>query len=81
MELHELIICPEPSCRMVAEIHDRFTFGSTDGPIEHVKTYCVNRHVFVLPTNHRWMVCDAAPRDSESPPTTPSPRTNRVVAP
>jgi hypothetical protein len=79
MELHELSICPEPSCRMVAEIHDRFTLGSTDGPIEHVKTYCVNRHVVVLPTDHRWLVGDAAPRDARSPRT--SSRTNRVVAP
>ena len=75
MVLHELTICPEPTCRMVAEIHDRVTLASTDGPIEHIKTYCVNRHVFLLPHDHRWLVCDAAPRD------TPSSRTNRVVSP
>jgi hypothetical protein len=75
MELHELTLCPEPNCRMVAEIVDRITLGSTDGPIEHVKTYCVQRHVFLLPTDHRLLVCDAAPRDPKSP------RTNRVVAP
>ena len=51
MELHELTICPEPTCRMVAEIVDRITLGSTDGPIEHIKTYCVERHVFLLPTD------------------------------
>jgi hypothetical protein len=29
---------------------DQFVLWSTDGPVEHVKTCCVNRHIFLLPT-------------------------------
>jgi hypothetical protein len=45
-----LIVCPEPSCAAPAEMVDQFVLWSTSGPIEHVKTYCVNRHIFLLPT-------------------------------
>jgi hypothetical protein len=45
-----LIVCPEPSCAAPAEMVDQFVLWSTDGPVEHVKTYCVNRHIFLLPT-------------------------------
>jgi hypothetical protein len=47
----QLTRCPDPSCGTVAEITDRFVLGSTDGPAEHVRTHCVNRHWFVLPTS------------------------------
>lgn len=59
MSTLELTTCPEPSCRATAEILDRVLLESTDGPIEHTKTFCVNRHFFMLPTGHRWLVCDA----------------------
>jgi hypothetical protein len=29
-----------PQCAQPAEIIDRFTLGSTDGPLEHVKLKC-----------------------------------------
>jgi hypothetical protein len=73
--LLELTVCPEPSCGTVAEINDRFTYASTDGPLAHVKTYCANRHAFILPVGHRLLVCEADPRDAAPP------RTDRMGAP
>jgi hypothetical protein len=35
-----------PQCDLPAEIVDRFTFASTGGPAEHVKTVCVGGHWF-----------------------------------
>jgi len=80
----ELTACPEPTCGTVAEINDRFTFASTGGPLEHVKTYCANGHVFILPVDHRWLVREPDPRDAASPRTSPAapPRgTDRMGAP
>ena len=42
-----LTICPE--CGEPAEVLDRFELPSTDGPVEHVRTYCVRRHTFLAP--------------------------------
>lgn len=39
--------CPE--CASIAQVLDRFVLESTDGPVEHVRTQCVQRHWFVLP--------------------------------
>jgi hypothetical protein len=44
-----LVTCPDPACEAPAEILDRLTVGSTDGRIDHAKTYCVRHHIFVLP--------------------------------
>jgi hypothetical protein len=33
-----------PGCGAIAEVVDRFTLPSTDGPLEHVRTQCVHRH-------------------------------------
>jgi hypothetical protein len=35
---------PCPQCGAPARITERFRLGSTDGPVEHVKTGCVNHH-------------------------------------
>ena len=43
----DLTICPE--CGALAEIQWRAVMESTDGPIEHAKTLCVNRHWYLLP--------------------------------
>jgi hypothetical protein len=43
------VTCPDPACEAPAEILDRFAPGSTDGPMDHAKTYCVRHHIFVLP--------------------------------
>ncbi len=41
----ELTSCPE--CGAVAEVSMRFSEESTDGPVEHVKIQCVQRHWFM----------------------------------
>jgi hypothetical protein len=48
--LLQLIACPEQSCRVPAEVSDRFVLMSTSGPIEYVRTYCLRRHIFTVPT-------------------------------
>jgi hypothetical protein len=42
----DVIACPDPACRAPARIVDRWTFGSTGGPVEHVKTGCERGHWF-----------------------------------
>jgi hypothetical protein len=46
----QLTRCPELGCDMLAEIVDRFVLSSTDGPIEHVRTYCLAKHMLTIPT-------------------------------
>jgi hypothetical protein len=41
--------CPEPGCGMPAEILDRYTLPSTDGPVEHIAVRCIDRHQFLMP--------------------------------
>jgi len=43
------IYCPQPDCGAHAEIVDRWTWTSTDGPVEHVRTWCSNGHGFTPP--------------------------------
>lgn len=45
------IHCPEPECPAPAEIVDRWTWGSTDGPVPHVRTRCTAGHVFTPPAD------------------------------
>jgi hypothetical protein len=40
------IPCPDPACTAPAQIVDRWTWESTAGPIEHVKTGCARGHWF-----------------------------------
>jgi hypothetical protein len=42
----DVIACPDPACGAPARIIDRWTFGSTSGPVEHVKTGCERGHWF-----------------------------------
>jgi hypothetical protein len=42
----DVIACPDPACRAPASIVDRWTLGSTDGPVEHVKIGCEGGHWF-----------------------------------
>jgi hypothetical protein len=35
---------PCPQCGAPAQITERFRLGSTAGPVEHLKTGCVNNH-------------------------------------
>ena len=39
--------CPE--CGTLAEVEWRAVLESTDGPIEHAKVRCVQKHWFLLP--------------------------------
>jgi hypothetical protein len=39
--------CPE--CGLIAEVEWRAVMESTDGPIEHAKIRCVQKHWFLLP--------------------------------
>jgi len=42
-----VISCPE--CGVPAEITDRFSLPSTDGPVAHVATSCMAGHHFRMP--------------------------------
>ena len=44
--LPELIACPEPGCGVPAGVVDRFVLASTDGPVELVRTWCLESHGF-----------------------------------
>jgi hypothetical protein len=43
----DMTLCPQ--CGEPAEVQWRDVLESTDGPIEHAKILCVNRHWFLLP--------------------------------
>ena len=47
----ESIPCPEPACLHMATIIDHWSWTSTKGPVEHVKTRCPNGHVFTPTTD------------------------------
>jgi hypothetical protein len=47
----ELTSCPD--CGRPAEVVDRFSLNSTDGPIDHVKTRCITGHWFTTPAGYR----------------------------
>jgi hypothetical protein len=40
------ISCPDPACTAPAQILDRWTWESTNGPVDHVKTSCARGHRF-----------------------------------
>ena len=42
----DIVACPYPTCPAPAWVHDRWTWGSTSGPVEHVKTGCERGHWF-----------------------------------
>jgi len=44
-----VISCPE--CGVPAEITDRFSLPSTDGPVAHVATSCASGHHLRMPTD------------------------------
>jgi hypothetical protein len=46
----DLTLCP--TCGAPAEILWRDVLESTDGPVEHAKIACVQRHWFLLPVAH-----------------------------
>lgn len=46
----EIVVCAEPGCGTTAEIVDRWVLESTDGPIEHARTRCLDGHVLTSQT-------------------------------
>jgi hypothetical protein len=44
--MEHIVSCPQPGCGASADIVDRWVWLSTNGPVEHVKTWCVNGHGF-----------------------------------
>jgi hypothetical protein len=42
----DIVPCPDPSCAAPAEVLDRWELWSTVGPVPHLKTLCVQMHVF-----------------------------------
>jgi hypothetical protein len=61
LAMDEPIPCPQ--CGAPARIAERFWLGSTDGPVEHVKTGCVNHH---------WLTPLAETLAAPQPPTIPT---------
>jgi hypothetical protein len=45
----EFAICPD--CSMIATAQGDGCLGSTDGPVDHVRVTCVQRHWFLMPAN------------------------------
>ena len=45
---HEAFACP--TCGGRADVLWRDVFDSTDGPVEHVKIQCANRHWYLMPS-------------------------------
>jgi hypothetical protein len=60
--LSDIVPCPEPSCQAPADVVDRFVLPSTGGPVAHVKTFCVNGHVFTprVESLPAWSAADVA---------------------
>ena len=56
-----VISCPE--CGVPAEITDRFSLPSTDGPVAHVATSCAAGHHFRMPAD----MLVRPPRESARP--------------
>ena len=46
-----LTVIPCPECGVPAEITDRFSLPSTDGPVAHVATSCAAGHHFRMPAD------------------------------
>jgi hypothetical protein len=42
----EIVACPDPTCSAPAWVYQRWTWPSTDGPVEHAKTGCEAGHWF-----------------------------------
>jgi hypothetical protein len=47
----EIVACPDPACQAPATVADRFALASTSGPVEHLKTRCLDGHWFTPPAD------------------------------
>jgi hypothetical protein len=52
--VNQITACPEPGCDVAAEVVSRWVWPSTDGPVEHVKLFCLHGHARTLLT--AWLV-------------------------
>ena len=52
--MSQIVECPEPGCEMAAEVLSRWVWPSTDGPVEHVKVFCLHGHARTMLT--AWLV-------------------------
>jgi hypothetical protein len=46
-----LILVPCPDCDVPAEVTERFSLGSTDGPVSHIALSCAAGHHFRMPAD------------------------------
>ncbi len=44
----EIVRCPDGACAAPAEVIDRWTWPSTDGPLEHLRTRCLHGHGYTV---------------------------------
>ena len=44
--------CPGPDCSAPTEVYTEVVHGSTDGPVRHARTFCLNRHFYQLPVEY-----------------------------
>jgi hypothetical protein len=51
-------LIPCPACGLPAEITERFTLASTDGPVDHIAVACIASHFFR-------MAVDRLPADAQ----------------
>jgi hypothetical protein len=68
----DVIACPDPACGAPATIVDRWTWGSSDGPVEHVKTGCERGHWFTPPVDSLDLQPVAAPARGAPAPAVPA---------
>jgi hypothetical protein len=47
----EIVPCPERACQAPAAVVGRFVLASTGGPVEHLKTCCLDGHWFTPPAD------------------------------
>jgi hypothetical protein len=57
--VNQIVVCPEPGCEVAAEIVSRWVWPSTDGPVEHVKVFCLQGHARAVVS--AWLVTPARP--------------------
>ena len=57
-----------PDCHAPAEITDRFTLASTDGPVAHVAVSCLAGHHYRMPADKLPGPDSPPPRRSRTPP-------------
>jgi hypothetical protein len=50
-----------PDCGLPAKVTDRAALASTDGPVEHARVCCIDRHRFLMPVTAAEMGLEAPP--------------------